>query len=155
MTVQESGGKIRVHANGRPLDLPSPISGTALYAAAHVPDGEVLYREVTGDHEDQLVAQELPSIPLVEDEHFYSAQPHKPEYVIIVNARRKTVSGRKISFAQIVKLAFPDGPPSPQTIYTVAYSNGPPPNPEGKMVAGQTVKIWDGMVFDVTETSRS
>jgi hypothetical protein len=155
MSVAESGQKIRVHIDGRPLELLNPISGVALYVAAHVPDGEVLYRELVGDREDQLVARELPSVPLVQDEHFYSAHPHKVEHTIIVNARRKTVTGRKISFEQVVKLAFPDGPPSPQTVYTVAYSNGPPRNPEGKMIAGQTVKIRDGMVFDVTETSRS
>lgn len=155
MSIEESGQKIRVHIDGRPLELPNPISGAALYAAAHVADGEVLYREVTGDREDQLVSKEIPSIALVQDEHFYSAHAHKVEYVIIVNARRKTVSGRKITFDQVVKLAFPSGPPSPQTVYTVAYSNGPPRNPEGKMVPGQTVKIRDGMVFDVTETSRS
>jgi hypothetical protein len=77
------------------------------------------------------------------------------EHVIIVNARRKTVAGKKISFANVVRLAFPDGPPTPQTVYTVAFSNGPPRNPEGKMISGQTVKIRDDMVFDVTETSRS
>jgi len=150
-----SGQKVRVHIDGRRLELPNPIAGAVLYAAAHVADGEVLYREVSGDHEDQLVAKELASVTLVQDEHLYGAHPHKIEHFIIVNARRKTVTGRKISFEKVVKLAFPDGPPTPQTVYTVAYSNGPPRNPEGKMVAGQTVRIRDGMVFDVTETSRS
>jgi hypothetical protein len=155
MSVAESGRNVRVHIDGRRLDLLNPISGADLYVAAHMADGEVLYREVTGDREDQLVAKEFPSVTLVQDDHFYSAHPHKTEHAIIVNARRKTETGRKISFEQVVKLAFPDGPPSPQTVYTVAYSNGPPRNPEGKMIAGQTVKIRDGMVFDVTETSRS
>jgi hypothetical protein len=155
MSVAESGRNVRVHIDGRRLELLNPIPGAALYVAAHVVDDEVLYREVTGDREDQLVAKELPSVTLVQDEHFYTAHPHKVEHAIIVNARRKTVTGRKISFEQVVRLAFPDGAPSPQTVYTVAYSNGPPRNPEGKMIAGQTVKIRDGMVFDVTETSRS
>ncbi len=147
--------KIRVHVDGRPLELLSPISGQEFYAAARVPDNEVLYREVVGDREDELVMRKSSSVALAQNQHFYSAHPHKIEHLIIVNARRKTVSGRKISFEQIVRLAFPDGPPTPQTVYTVAFSNGPPRNPEGKMVAGQTVKIRDGMVFDVTETSRS
>jgi hypothetical protein len=155
MSTQENVGKVRVHIDGRPLELPSPISGGELYRAAHVPEGEVLYREVTGDHEDELIPKERPGIDLVQDEHFYSAHPHKVEHVIIVNARRKTVQGRKISFEKVVKLAFPDGPPTTETVYTVAYSNGPPRNPEGKMAPGQTVWIRDGMVFDVTETSRS
>lgn len=155
MSVQENGLKVRVHIDGRRLELPEGISGAALYAAAHVRNGEVLFREVTGNHEDQVVPMELPTVALVRDEHFYSDHPHKVEHTIIVNARPKTVSGRKISFEQVVKLGFPSGPPTAQTIYTVAYSNGPPRNPEGKMVPGQKVKIRDGMVFDVTETSRS
>jgi hypothetical protein len=155
MTAQEHSPRVRVHIDGRPLELHTPISGDALYAAVHVPDGDVLYREVSGDREDELIARDVPDLALAQDEHFYSAHPHKTEHVIIVNARRKTVTGRKVSFEQVVLLAFPDGPPSPETVYTVAYSNGPPRNPEGKMVAGQTVKIRDGMVFDVTETSRS
>jgi hypothetical protein len=153
--VHGESQKIRVHADGRPLELESPLPSHALYVAAHVRDDEVLYREVVGDHEDQLVPKDDPSVTLTQDEHFYSAHPHKVEHTIIVNARQKTVSGRKVSFVQVVRLAFPDGPPSPQTVYTVAYSNGPPRNPEGKMIPGQSVKIQDSMVFDVTETSRS
>jgi len=155
MSTQENGQKVRVHYEGRPLEVVSPISSEVLYAAIHVPEGEVLYREVIGDHEDQVIPKDAQHITLVQDEHFYAAHPHKVEHEIIVNARRKTVKGRKISFEQIVRLAFPEGVPSQQTVYTVAYSNGPPRNREGKMVPGQTVKIRDGMVFDVTETSRS
>lgn len=155
MSDQQAAQAVRVHIDGRPRELQSPLSGVALYAAAHMPDGQVLYREVTGNHEDELVSKDAPSIALVQDEHFYSDHPHEVEHHIIVNARRKTVSGRKISFENVVKLAFPEGPPSPQTVYTVAYSNGPPRNPEGKLVAGRSVKIRDEMIFDVTETSRS
>jgi hypothetical protein len=155
MSDQETVSQIRVHIDGRPLEFPSPLSGAALYAAAHVEEGQVLYREVTGNQEDELVPKDAPSVALIQDQHFYSDHAHKVEYVIIVNARRKTVTGRRISFERVVKLAFPDGPPSPETVYTVAYSNGPPRNPEGKLVAGRSVKIRDGMIFDVTETSRS
>jgi len=153
MSVQVQA--VRVHVDGRRLELPSPITGEDLYRAAHVHNDEVLYREVAGDREDELVDRTLSSIILIQDEHFYSDRPHKGQHIIIVNARRKTVEGNKISFEQIVKLAFPAGPPTPDTVYTVAYSNGPPKNREGKMVAGQKVRIKDEMVFDVTETSRS
>jgi hypothetical protein len=147
--------RVRVHIDGRALELESPLPGAALYAATHVPSDEVLYREVTGDHEDELVPKDSESLTLVQDEHFYSAHPHKIEHHIIVNARPKDVQGRRLSFAKVVLLGFPGGPPTPQTVYTVTYSEGPPRNPEGKMVAGQSVKIRDGMIFDVTETNRS
>jgi hypothetical protein len=155
MSAAEPNRKVRVHIAGRALELLSPITGEALYTAAHVPEGEVLYREVTGDHEDHLVPRDTPQIVLSEDEHFYADHPHKVEHVIIVNTRRKTVAGHKISFEKVVLLAFPSGPPTPQTVYTVAYSNGPPRNREGKIVPGQSVRIKDEMIFDVTETSRS
>jgi len=147
--------RVRVHIQGKRLELESPISGEALYHAAHVPTDEVLFREVTGDREDDLVPRHQTQIVLTEDEHFYSDQPHKPEYNILVNARRKTVQGKKISFAKVVKLAFPGGPPSPDTLYTVAYTNGPPKNPKGTMVEGQSVFVQDEMAFDVTEAGRS
>jgi len=146
---------VRVHIDGKRMDLPDPITGEALYHAAHVPPGEVLYREVSGDHEDELVDRHRAEIHITEDEHFYSGQPHKPEYTILVNARRKTVQGKKISYSKVVKLAFPGGPPSPETIYTVAYTNGPAKNPKGTMVEGQHVLIQDEMSFDVTEAGRS
>lgn len=155
MSAPEAGHKVRVHIAGRPLELLSPLSGEALYLAAHVPDGEVLYREVTGDREDVLVPKGASDIVLSPDEHLYSDHPHEVEHVILVNARRKTVTGKKISFERVVLLAFPAGPPTPLTVYTVAYSNGPPSNREGRMVSGQSVRIKNEMVFDVTETSRS
>ena len=152
---EEHTQRIRVHIDGHPLSLVSPISGEDLYAAAHVEGEAVLYREVVGNAEDVFVERGATGIVLTEDEHFYSAERHKTEHTILVNARRKTVNGRKVRFEQIVKLAFPEGEISTQTVYTVAYSNGPPRNPEGMMVAGQSVRVCDGMVFDVTETSRS
>lgn len=155
MSVEGHSHTVRVHIEGRALELSSPISGEALYAAAHVHADEVLYREVTGNREDEPIPKDASNITLVQDEHFYTDHPHKVEHVIIVNARRKTVTGKKISFEQVALLAFPEGPPTPQTVYTVAYSNGPRKNPEGKMVPGQTVRIKDEMIFDVTETSRS
>jgi hypothetical protein len=153
--VSDHQHKVRVHIDGRAIELESPLAGIMLYGAAHLGNGEVLYREVTGDREDELVPKETANVALVEDEHFYSAHPHKVEHKIIVNARPKEVEGRKISFGKVVLLGFPGGPPTPQTVYTVAYSEGPPRNPEGKMIAGQSVKIRDGMIFDVTETNRS
>ena len=155
MGTHHDGEKVRIHIDGRALEVSSPTSGEILYTEARVPEGEVLYREVTGNQEDQLVPRDEDKLHLIQDQHFYTSVPHPEEHIIIVNARRKTVIGSKVSFEYVVKLAFPGGPPTEQTVYTVAFSNGPPRNPEGKMVAGQTVKIQNGMVFDVTETSRS
>ena len=53
-------------------------------------------------------------------------------------------------------MAFPDAPPKETVIYTVTYRNGGDErHPEGTLVAGQSVKIKDGTIFDVTATDKS
>lgn len=146
---------VRIHIDGKAYHSPTPTSAEHLYSLAKVEEGQVVYKEVQGNHEDKLIARDDPEVVLHEDEHFYSSVPHKVEHNIVVNGRKKEVAGTKISFEQVVKLAFPAGPPTPETVYTVGYYAGPPKNPKGTMTEGQVVKIKDGMVFDVTETSRS
>ncbi len=145
----------RIHIDGQVHHSDTPTTAEHLYHLGHVQADHVLYKEVQGNHEDKIIPRDDPKVHLEQDEHFYSSLPHKAEHAIVVNARKKEVTGHKISFEQVVHLAFPAGPPSPDTVYTVGYYNGPPKNPKGTMTAGQTVKIKDGMVFDVTETSRS
>jgi tRNA(Ile)-lysidine synthase TilS/MesJ len=77
------------------------------------------------------------------------------KYHIIVNLREKTVDDGHLSFEQVVKIAYPDPTPGKEYDYTVTYDKGPKENPEGEMVAGDTVKIKNGMVFNVTQTDRS
>ena len=81
---------------------------------------------------------------------------HDKDFWVIVNGRRKEVHKRRLTFAEVVKLAFPDAPPSDNIIYTVAYRNGGNDrHPEGTIVAGESVKIKDGTIFDVTATDKS
>jgi hypothetical protein len=75
---------------------------------------------------------------------------------VIVNGRRKEVHGHRLTFEQVVALAFPTAPPGENIIYTVAYRNGgDPKHPEGSLIAGASVKIKDGTIFDVTATDKS
>ena len=83
---------------------------------------------------------------------FYTRRKHT-QIIIIVNGREKTVSGRTISYEQVVRLAFDSI--DANTIYTVVFKKGPASNPQGSMVAGDVVKLECGMIFNVTPTSRS
>jgi hypothetical protein len=81
---------------------------------------------------------------------------HGRVFWIVVNARRKEVHERHLSFARIVELAFPDAPSNENIMYTVSYRNGASErHPEGTLVAGQSVRIKDGTIFDVTATNKS
>jgi hypothetical protein len=78
---------------------------------------------------------------------------HK-EYNIIVNAREHSWTEKKISFEQVVELAYGSISTDPNVIYTVTYKRAHG-NKEGIMVAGDSVRVKDGMVFNATQTNKS
>jgi hypothetical protein len=80
---------------------------------------------------------------------------HPKRHWVVVNGRRKEVEGNKLTYEQVVVLAFNSPPSGPDVQITVQYTNGPEHKPTGTLVEGQSVKIRDGMVFDVTATNRS
>ena len=73
---------------------------------------------------------------------------------IFVNTTPHEVKKDEISYEQVVKLAFPDGPTGSNPGYTVLYQRGHG-NKDGELVAGQSVKVKDRMSFDVTPTNLS
>ncbi|MGJ8637801.1 MAG: multiubiquitin domain-containing protein [Opitutaceae bacterium] len=73
---------------------------------------------------------------------------------IIVNARPKVATKRRLSYREIVELAFPN-PNFATQVYTVTYCKGPRNKPEGSLSDGDTVKIVEGMEFNVTQTNKS
>jgi hypothetical protein len=74
---------------------------------------------------------------------------------IIVNGRPKEVTEKELSFAEIVALAFDNPPTGPNIVFTVTYRRGHGNKPEGTLVEGETVKVKDGMIFNVTATDKS
>ncbi|MDC4651072.1 multiubiquitin domain-containing protein [Acinetobacter baumannii] len=86
-------------------------------------------------------------------QHSESGKGNQDKFVnIIVNARPKKVYGERISYEEVLELAFP-GQVDPNIVYTVAYVG--PQTPDGTLVAGQAVAIRNGMKFDVNKTNRS
>jgi hypothetical protein len=82
-------------------------------------------------------------------------QGHDKVLTIIVNARPKEVTTKELSFAQVVALAFESPPAGENIVFTVTYRKGEGNKPEGTLVEGDTVKIKDGMIFNVTATDKS
>jgi hypothetical protein len=87
------------------------------------------------------------------NEHKESAPGQNKEFQIIVNGREKTLHDKKVSFAQIVELAF--GATNNNTVYTVTYKRGEDKKPEGSLVEGDTITVKSGMIFNVTATDKS
>lgn len=78
-------------------------------------------------------------------------RPEPSSFHIIVNARAREVTGESISYSQIVSLAFPDDPGASQYLYSVHYVG--PHVPDGTLAEGQSVKLENGMKFDVSKTA--
>lgn len=74
------------------------------------------------------------------------------DITIIVNGREKKVTKSELSFTDVVILAFGSVPTDPNEIVTITWKRG---GDRGSLVAGQTVEIKNGMIFDVTKTNRS
>ena len=79
---------------------------------------------------------------------------HK-EVTIIVNTREKKWNKKEISYKEVVVLAFGSYSDDPNVVYTVTYSKGERPHQEGSLVKGESVKVKDGMIFNVTQTNKS
>lgn len=73
---------------------------------------------------------------------------------VFVNTAPHEVAKTDISYEDVVKLAFPDGPTGSNPGYTVLYQRAHG-NKDGELVAGQSVKAKDRMTFDVTPTNLS
>jgi hypothetical protein len=142
---------VRVYIDREAYESPNPTTGEALYRLSEIGHEEELFREVGGDQEDPVVPRDATPIHLTEDEHFYSQKTFR----LIVNLEEKFVAKKKQSFGDIVKLTYPTRPPGPTPDYTVGYRKGPPANPKGSLVQGQSVKVKDGMIFDVTPSDKS
>jgi hypothetical protein len=71
---------------------------------------------------------------------------------LIVNTRSYEWSETKITFEQVVELAFPGQQYDPEGT-TVEYSRGH--GPDHSLRPGHSVEVKDGMVFDVEPANRS
>lgn len=155
MENHENKHHVRIHIDQQPHESPNPTTGDALYKLAHIQPGFELFREVRGDKEDPVVSADLEPIHLREDEHFHSGPAQPRKFTIIVNGQQKVVTTETVTFDEIVKLAFPTPPAGSNILYTISYEDGPHANPQGSLMEGGTVKVKNGMIFNVTATDKS
>lgn len=79
---------------------------------------------------------------------------HGRRITIIVNARPKTVDHNELTFDEVVQLS--GVPTGPDVTNTVVYRGAADQHhPDGTLVQGQKVKVKEGTIFDVSDTTRS
>jgi hypothetical protein len=84
------------------------------------------------------------------------SEHHEKQTTIIVDGTEHPWAEKEISYEQVVSLAYDNSPPTGENVLiTVGYHRGHGDKPEGDLDPGQSIKVKDGMVFDVTATDRS
>jgi len=148
--------KLHFFINGQPFTwYIQYITGTQIRDLGNIPAQDEIYLDIEEGWQDELIFNDT-EVDLARPgkERFISKSP-KHEYIIIVNAREKEWREPTISFEQVVVLAFGAYDDNPDKGYTVTYSRGWDPKPEGTMVKNSIVRVKNKMIFDVTATDKS
>lgn len=80
---------------------------------------------------------------------------HHHHIEIVVNGRPKTVTSRTLTYTEVLALAYDPVPSGPNIIFTVTYRGAAGPRHEGTLVAGESVEVKKGTVFNVSYTDKS
>lgn len=150
MNEERKGPLVHIHINRKPYESPVSTTGDALYALGSIPKHEKLYREVSGNHEDEPVVRDDEAIQVTVEEHFYSEKVT----ILFVNGDEHEVEEEEIAYGQVVQLYLGSGG-SVSNEYLVKYSHGPVKNASGTLVPGQKVDIENAMRFRVAGTGES
>lgn len=134
---------------GKPL-----IRGADLYELGNVDEAHAVFVEVEGGEDRLVEPDEIIDLAAPGVERFVTAIRRPRTFEIVVNARPRTVTGRQVTFEQIVELAFP-GPHEPNTIFSMTYRHAASTPHAGELAAGGIVVVKNGTIFNVSQTVRS
>lgn len=149
--------KLRLRINGESYEWNHQyITGSEIRNLGNIPQDEKILLAIKRPWEDEPIFDNT-KVDLARPgiEHFYSVKHDNHSVEIIVNGRPKVWTKRKISYKEVVMLAFGNYDDNDSIIYTVTYTHGPGQNPEGNMVKGVEVYVKNRMIFNVTATNRS
>jgi hypothetical protein len=131
------------------------ITGAEVRRLGNISTSEEIFLSIKKPWEDEPIPDDKQvNLARPEIEHFYS-KDIEYKITLIVNGRPKHWEEKKITFEQVVVLAFGTYDPNPNKVYTVTYDKGPHQNPEGSMVKGDKLFVKDKMIFNVTATDKS
>jgi hypothetical protein len=83
------------------------------------------------------------------------AEAAKTVTIIVEGTPHQWPKHEDISYSQVVTLEVPDYPQHTEITYAVTYRNGHGNKPEGVLAPGASIKVKDGMTFNVSETGQS
>ena len=80
---------------------------------------------------------------------------NKTVTIVVEGTPQEWPKNTEITYIQLVALEFPDFAQHPETTYSIKYTKGQGNKPEGILVAGGSVKVKEGMIFNVSATGQS
>jgi hypothetical protein len=84
-----------------------------------------------------------------------ASSAHETDIEIVINGTKVVVHQKKISYDDLVNLAYDNNPPTaPNTIIVVTYTHGQSPE-KGTVVKGQSVPVHKDMNFNVRDATES
>lgn len=79
----------------------------------------------------------------------------KKNVTIVVEGTPHEWPKGEITYVEVVTLEVPDYAQHPDINYTVMFERGQGNKPEGTLAPGASVKVKDGMIFNVSPTGQS
>ena len=130
------------------------ISGAALIELAELDEDEALFQEVRGGTDLLIQSNAEYDLSASGIERFIVGPNPNATYEIFVNSRPKIVTGRKVTFEQVVEFAFP-GPHEPNVIFSMTYRKANSTPHSGELASGGYVLVKKGTIFNVSRTFQS
>lgn len=142
--------------NDRQLMWGNPnISGAALYTLGNVGENDAVFRDVRGGSDQLIEPDDVIDLTAAGIERFIIAPKPPQTYEIIVNARPRIVNDKRVTFEQVVQLAFP-GTPAPNIVFSMTYRHAASVPHSGELAAGGSVVVKkQGTIFNVTSCVQS
>ncbi|MEQ1808446.1 MAG: multiubiquitin domain-containing protein, partial [Terricaulis sp.] len=128
------------------------MNGSVLYALADKSPDDGVFLRVPGGADRLIERDEVIDLTAPGVERFVTAPLR---YEIIVNARPHVVVGRRVTFEQVVELAFPGSQSEPNTSFSMTYRRSASTPHAGELAAGGSVHVQNGTIFNVTKTVQS
>lgn len=144
---------VHIHIDKQRYESPTPTTGAALYLLATIAAGQQLFMEGRGHDEDLPIVNDGTPVELKNGDHFRTGKAGPADTTIYVNTEPVVWRRPQISYDDLVKLAFPNGPFDGNVRYTITWTK--PDGSEGAVLKDGKVKVVDGMKFDVRNTDKS
>ena len=131
------------------------LNGEALYQLANLSNDKAVFLEARGGTDRLIKPDDVIDLRESGIEHFITAPKAEPTFEIIVNSRPNVVSNRKISFEELVQLAFP-GHHDANVIFTMTFRHAASKPHAGQLGKGGIVEVKPrGTVINVARTVQS